>query len=440
MMATLGMVAPAPAEARVNPLLIISRQIHKPNMLIVLDTSGSLTGVPGGSFATSSEVGVDCDDGSNCRGGDASGTCAASGKKCSSDGDCTELDLLDRHAGLRRRPPTARPRPASARSRPATRSVTAATPRASPTPTARRRRPAPAPRPRRRAARQRSARRPSSAPTAAAVAPARRRPARPTRSVRIAGGKLGTQQCNVDSDCPSQTTGGTCAVGDQVVHQGHRLRQALPRRRHHLHGRLRLRRLLEGLAQERRPTAPRPATARSRARRASPPPARAAPPTTTATSRPTPARSRRPATPASTPTPASASPTPARPARPTPASPARPATPARSPRRSGTGMCRTALTKCSKDSDCPTGDTCGPATSRFVIAKRVLSSIVDQQLVAGELRPDDVLPGQLLPLLQPVEHDDQHADHVHPAATACSQNNCYDDNSGPTSDLHRSTA
>ena len=89
MMATLGMVAPAPAEARVNPLLIISRQIHKPNMLVVLDTSGSLTGVPGGSFTTSSEVGVDCDDGNNCRGGDASGTCAASGKKCSSDGDCT---------------------------------------------------------------------------------------------------------------------------------------------------------------------------------------------------------------------------------------------------------------------------------------------------------------------------------------------------------------
>ena len=88
MMATLGIVVPAPAEARVNPLQIISRQIHKPNMLVVLDTSGSLTGVPGGSFTTSSEVGVDCDDGNNCRGGDAIGTCAASGKACSSDSDC----------------------------------------------------------------------------------------------------------------------------------------------------------------------------------------------------------------------------------------------------------------------------------------------------------------------------------------------------------------
>src|SRR5438876_628587 len=83
-----GVIDTPRAEARVNPLLIISRQVHKPNMLVVLDTSGSLTGVPGGSFATSSEVGVDCDDGDNCRGGDATGTCVASGKACSSDSDC----------------------------------------------------------------------------------------------------------------------------------------------------------------------------------------------------------------------------------------------------------------------------------------------------------------------------------------------------------------
>ena len=48
-----------------------------------------------------------------------------------------------------------------------------------------------------------------------------------------------------------------------------------------------------------------------------------------------------------------------------------------------TGMCRGALTKCTKDSDCPSGDTCGPATSRIVIAKRVLSSIVSNNSAVG---------------------------------------------------------
>jgi len=44
---------------------------------------------------------------------------------------------------------------------------------------------------------------------------------------------------------------------------------------------------------------------------------------------------------------------------------------------SGTiGMCRGALTICTKDADCPSGDTCGPATSRVVIAKRVLADMV----------------------------------------------------------------
>jgi hypothetical protein len=77
-----------PAEARVSPLSIISRQIHKPNLLVVLDTSGSLTGVPGGVFDTSTEVGVDCADGVNCRGGVASGTCGQTAKSCSSDAQC----------------------------------------------------------------------------------------------------------------------------------------------------------------------------------------------------------------------------------------------------------------------------------------------------------------------------------------------------------------
>src|SRR3954470_14282160 len=77
--------AGGPVDARVDPLLIISQQIHPPNILVVLDTSGSLTGVPGGTFGNSTEVGVDCDDGVNCRGGVAQGTCYKAVKTCSSD-------------------------------------------------------------------------------------------------------------------------------------------------------------------------------------------------------------------------------------------------------------------------------------------------------------------------------------------------------------------
>jgi hypothetical protein len=67
-------------QARVNPLVVIERQLHKANMLIVLDTSGSMTGVPGGQFANSTEVGVDCDDGTNCRNGGVLGLCAGMGQ------------------------------------------------------------------------------------------------------------------------------------------------------------------------------------------------------------------------------------------------------------------------------------------------------------------------------------------------------------------------
>ena len=68
------------SQARVNPLVVIERQLHKANMLIVLDTSGSMTGVPGGQFANSTEVGVDCDNGSNCRNGGVLGVCAKWGR------------------------------------------------------------------------------------------------------------------------------------------------------------------------------------------------------------------------------------------------------------------------------------------------------------------------------------------------------------------------
>jgi hypothetical protein len=80
--------APLPAQARVEPLTRITRQIHKPNVLVVLDTSGSLTGVPGGSFDNTDEVGVDCDNGNMCRGGISIGSCATGGKACATDAEC----------------------------------------------------------------------------------------------------------------------------------------------------------------------------------------------------------------------------------------------------------------------------------------------------------------------------------------------------------------
>lgn len=82
-------VHPSTAPARVEPLVVIERQIHKANMLIVLDTSGSMTGVPGGQFANSTECGVDCDNGANCRQGGVMGVCAArTSRTCLSDDDC----------------------------------------------------------------------------------------------------------------------------------------------------------------------------------------------------------------------------------------------------------------------------------------------------------------------------------------------------------------
>jgi hypothetical protein len=87
--------APRTAHARVDPLNAIVRQLHKPNMLILLDTSGSLTGVAGGTFDPAAEVGVDCDDGVNCRGGTSVGTCAAAAKSCSTDSHCRTKTCRD---------------------------------------------------------------------------------------------------------------------------------------------------------------------------------------------------------------------------------------------------------------------------------------------------------------------------------------------------------
>jgi hypothetical protein len=83
-----GSMAPDRADARVNPLAVVESQIRKANMLIVLDTSGSMSGVPGGLFQSSSECGVDCDNGVNCRQAGVQGICGTAGRICVSDHDC----------------------------------------------------------------------------------------------------------------------------------------------------------------------------------------------------------------------------------------------------------------------------------------------------------------------------------------------------------------
>src|ERR1019366_195536 len=85
----LGSIIALPRSyARVNPLVVIERQLHKANMLISLDTSGSMAGVPGGQFANSTEAGVDCDNGAHCRNGGVQGLCKLWGRVCMSDDDC----------------------------------------------------------------------------------------------------------------------------------------------------------------------------------------------------------------------------------------------------------------------------------------------------------------------------------------------------------------
>lgn len=83
-----SVVSPSGSQARVNPLVIIERQIHKANMLIVLDTSGSMTGVPGGTFSAATEAGVDCKNGVSCKASGVQAACRLSGRICMTDDDC----------------------------------------------------------------------------------------------------------------------------------------------------------------------------------------------------------------------------------------------------------------------------------------------------------------------------------------------------------------
>jgi len=56
--------------------------MNKVNMLVVLDTSGSMTGLPGDTFSSVTEAGVDCDNGEDCRGWGTPGGCVPGVNQC----------------------------------------------------------------------------------------------------------------------------------------------------------------------------------------------------------------------------------------------------------------------------------------------------------------------------------------------------------------------
>ena len=76
---------PWSARGKVNPLHIIQHQINKANMLVLLDTSGSMVSPPGGTFDPATEVGVDCNEGVDCRGTGTLGNCMHGGQVCTTD-------------------------------------------------------------------------------------------------------------------------------------------------------------------------------------------------------------------------------------------------------------------------------------------------------------------------------------------------------------------
>ena len=430
-MATLGLVAPPAAEARVNPLLIISRQIHKPNMLIVLDTSGSLTGVPGGSFVTSSEVGVDCDDGNNCRGGDASGTCAATGKNCSSDGDCTsstckvdtaacvvDADCAPQAGKCTQSTCDAFGNCANAScfadgDCPASTSGTCATSKAACTPT-------------KKCTASLKCTYGSSGCSSTST------PCAAYALCQVAGGTLGTQQCSVNSDCPAQTTGGTCAVGSitscgkvadcaKLCPDGSTTCSAdsdcgvcskgSPKSGAYCHTKADCSKSTANCnvttgacsaANNKCNFPPYPCTVSKASNPCVDTNACVGVANTCV------------------------------------AGPSNPCLVGKSgdtckitATGSATGMCRSALTKCAKDSDCPTGDTCGPATSRIVIAKRVLNSIVSNNSSLVNFGLMTFYQSGYFPYFS-LSGASTSTQTTFIRSDRLNQNGCYDDNNGPS--------
>jgi hypothetical protein len=87
----LALLAARPAAvADVGPLTALDRQMVRPNVLILFDTSGSMRKVPGGEDIDEQEVGEDCDNGENCRSFGGPKTCYFEAKSCASNSDCTK--------------------------------------------------------------------------------------------------------------------------------------------------------------------------------------------------------------------------------------------------------------------------------------------------------------------------------------------------------------
>ncbi len=98
---TVLLMLPRDTPANVTPVTLIDRQVIKPNVLILFDTSTSMVGAPGEKDIDSNEVGMDCQDGdNNCRVVGAVGRCYYAGTgamgagvrndntKCHNDADC----------------------------------------------------------------------------------------------------------------------------------------------------------------------------------------------------------------------------------------------------------------------------------------------------------------------------------------------------------------
>jgi hypothetical protein len=100
-LAIVSLLVPRNTPANVTPVTLIDRQVIKPNLLILFDTSTSMVGAPGEKDIDSNEVGMDCQDGDdNCRVVGAVGRCYFAGTgamgagvrgddtKCHNDAEC----------------------------------------------------------------------------------------------------------------------------------------------------------------------------------------------------------------------------------------------------------------------------------------------------------------------------------------------------------------
>src|SRR5262249_53021582 len=75
------------ATAKLDPLRIVTSQIVRPNILVVLDTSGSLSMRPETSNWPSDIVGGDCYNGTNCTTTQLANTCT-NGQTCGAANTC----------------------------------------------------------------------------------------------------------------------------------------------------------------------------------------------------------------------------------------------------------------------------------------------------------------------------------------------------------------